>query len=449
MRNVTDSSVRLRSRPFGDGLPTLRLGFDISDVDPRLAGLYTYAAHLLDHLTVRDDVAVSLIAPRGPLHGHDRLRAVDPDTALDRLPYHEARALPALHLSDGPWKKDRRTRRLAYEIDARVLFPLWDHVSAHPSVARWCLPRQTASTLDVCHWAHNSFINVPGIAHVATIHDVVALVHPEWQLPLENRRHARWLRLVARDATRLIVDAAHTRNALIDVLGVDPTRIDVVPLAVDSAFQPPRDKHSVDAVLARYGVKRGDYVLCVSTIEPRKNLVRLAAAFKAILDRLPGRDTTLVFVGAPGWQTEGIDAGLDAVGLGQRLRRPGQVPFSDLLALIQGASVVAYVSLYEGFGLPPLEAMACGTAVVCSTTSSLPEVVGDAGLGVDPEDTEAIARALERVLTDESLRRDLAARGLARVKEFSWERTAALTLSSYRRALADRHDAMRPRLDSP
>ncbi len=448
VRNVTDASAGTMSRSsylIKDGQAPLCVGFDISDIDARLAGLHTYAARLLDHLAARDDVALSLIDPRGLPHGRERFRAAAPDALLDHLPYHEARVLPALHASDGPWKKDRRTRRLAYEIDARLLFPLWDHAAAHQGVARWCLSREARANLDVCHWAHNSFVNLPGVAHVATVHDVVALVHPEWQLPLEQRRHARWLRLVARHATRLIVSAAHTRDALIRLLEVNPACIDIVPNGVDAAFQPPHDMSTVDAVLARYGLTRDGYVLCVSTIEPRKNMVRLAAAFKAVVSRRPSGAATLVLAGSLGWQTAGIDAGLDAVGLGPRLVRPGKVPFSDLLALVQGAGVVAYVSLYEGFGLPPLEAMACGTPVVCSNTSSLPDVVGDAALTVDPEDVGAIADALERVLTDDALRRDLAARGLERVKAFSWDRTTNLTLATYQRAIADGQAAMRPR----
>jgi len=433
------------SRRRGDGQDPLRIGYDVSDIDPHLAGLYTYASGLLDHLATRDDVALSLVDPRGLPHTRAHFHDAAHGVTVDRLPYHEARVLPALHLSDGPWQKDRRTRRLAYEVDARLLFPFWDRVSARRGVARWCLPRETAATLDVCHWAHNSFVNLPHAAHVATVHDVVALVHPEWQLPLENRRHARWLRLVARHATRLIVDATHTHDALVDLLDVDPARIDVVPLAADPAFGPPRDLPAVDDVLARYGLTRHDYVLCVSTVEPRKNVVRLAAAFKTVLDRLPSRATTLVLVGARGWQTEGIDAGLDAVGLGPRLVRPGNVPLPDLVALVQGTGVVAYVSLYEGFGLPPLEAMACGTPVVCSSTSSLPAVVGDAALSVDPLDVGAIAGALERILGDEATRRDLAARGLQRAGAFSWQRTAALTAATYRRAVADRLAAPCPR----
>jgi glycosyltransferase involved in cell wall biosynthesis len=165
-------------------------------------------------------------------------------------------------------------------------------------------------------------------------------------------------------------------------------------------------------------------------------LVRLATAFKAVIERAPTLTTCLVLAGKRGWLTDPIDQGLQALGLGDRLLMPGHVPLEDLPALLHGARTVAYVSLYEGFGLPPLEAMACGAAVIASNNSSIPEVVGDAGLLVDPYDVTEIATALERVLTDDGLRAELAARGLRRAAQFSWTKTAELTIQTYRRAAA-------------
>lgn len=186
----------------------------------------------------------------------------------------------------------------------------------------------------------------------------------------------------------------------------------------------------------RYSLRQDDYIFYVGAIEPRKNLVRLATAFKAAVERSPELTTRLVLAGRRGWLTESIDAGLQDLGLGDRLLMPGHVPFEDLPALLHGARAVGYVSLYEGFGLPPLEAMACGTPVVASYNSSIPEVVGDAGLLVDPCNVNDIATALHRIMTDDALRADLAHKSLRRAQQFSWTKTAELTMGTYRRAIA-------------
>jgi len=352
------------------------------------------------------------------------------------------RPLPLLSSLGGPWQK-RYVRRLPWIADHYVLNPLWDRVRATPAAARWLLPNRRAGRLDVCHWSEDAFLLVPGTAHVVTVHDTIVLRHPRWQSRVNAKHRARKLRLAARFATRIIADSESTRRDTIELLGVAPERIDVIPLAAGPAYQPPADHAAQRAVLARYGVREQDYILYVGAIEPRKNVVRLATAFKAAVERSPELTTRLVLAGGRGGLAGAIDRGLEALDLGGRLLMPGRVPQEDLPALLNGARAVAYVSLYEGFGLPPLEAMACGAPVVASNTSSIPEVVGDAGLLVDPYSVDEIATALHRVLTDDALRDDLAARGPRRARRFSWTRTAELTLDTYRRAIATqrRHDS--------
>ncbi len=425
----------------------MRLGFDVSDFYPHKAGVYTYATQLARHLILLPAPPdLVLLEGAGVKRDVREVRAMVDARRRDAAPilYMRARALPVLRFVEGPWQRRYRGRRLAWDIDRRVLLPLWRRAYQSPRMARRLMPAGAPARLDVCHWSDSAFLNLPGVAHVMTVHDTVVLRHPEWQPRDYVDYHTHKLRAAARYATRLIADSEHTRRDIVDLLGVDPARIDVIPLAAGPAFRSPAgpaDLAAAQATLARHGLRPGGYVLAVGAIEPRKNLVRLAAAFKAAIERHPDLTTRLVLAGGRGWLTEPIDAGLATLGLGDRLVMPGRVPQEDLLALLHGARAVAYVSLYEGFGLPPIEAMACGTPVVASNTSSIPEVVGDAALLVDPYKVADIAAALERVLTDDALHAERAARGPRQAARFSWRTTAELTMQTYRRAIAEMRGA--------
>ncbi len=416
----------------------MNVGFEASDLHPERGGLYTYASQLLLNLAELNDPP-TIILVNGS--GRSNLPALV-ETNGGALPAERvirARAWPLLHRIDGPWQRRYRSRHLAIDIDRYVLYPLWRLADRVPALAQWHLPRAITAQLDICHWPFEAvFLNIPHIAHVMTMHDLIVLRHPDWLTPLYVQENTHNLRQIARYATRIIADSEHTRRDAINLLGIPPERIDVIPLAAGPGFAPLSDRARADAVVARYGLRDGDYVFSWGIISERKNYVRLAAAFKAIIARNPTLTTRLVLAGDWGWLTESIKEGLAVLDLGERLVMPGRVPQDDLPALIHGARAVAYVSLYEGFGLPPLEAMACGTPVVASNTTSVPEVVGDAGLLVDPYKVADIAAALERVLTDDALRAELVARGLRRAADFSWTHTAELTMETYRRALATR-----------
>lgn len=259
---------------------------------------------------------------------------------------------------------------------------------------------------------------------VVTVHDLGYLywprAHPRkrwWYLHLSTRYNARAAKLV-------IADSAATHDDLVRHYGVPADKIRVVHLGHGPAHRPP-SAEEVRAVRARHGVV-GDYVLTVGTLHPRKNLGRLFDAF-ALARAESGVPCRLVVVGAAGWQAEEIHR--QAAELGADVQFLGYVPEAELPALLGGAMALAFPSLYEGFGLPALEAMACGTPVVASNTSSLPEVVGDAGLLVPPTDVAALSRALGAVLRDAGLRAELRARGLDRASRFTWRRCAAETLA--------------------
>lgn len=265
---------------------------------------------------------------------------------------------------------------------------------------------------------------------VVTIHDLGYLVHPESH-PAQNRRmldlSTRWS---ARTATRLIAISETTKADLVRFYGVPPDRVDVVPHGVSESMKPaPED----EIARVRHELNLpGRYILALGTVQPRKNYGRLAEAVSRL--RSQGEEVTLVIAGKRGWMAREVESEIATAGAPVRLL--GYVDDSDLPALYSGAAVYGQPSLYEGFGMPLLEAMACGVPVVAAGRSSLPEVGGDAALYVDPFDPAAIAAGLARVLASENLRRDMAARGKIRAASFTWERTARETLDVFRVARA-------------
>jgi glycosyltransferase involved in cell wall biosynthesis len=273
---------------------------------------------------------------------------------------------------------------------------------------------------------------------VATIHDL-SFEH----LPETFKRRSRvqlrlTVRATARRAAHVIAPSEHTRRDLLETYGLDPARVTAIPLAVAPHFRPVGDAGEAERVRRRYGIA-GEYVLAVGSIQPRKNLARLVRAYSA-LRRARGRSNLpqLVLVGKKAWLFGETLKAIEAEGLGGSVVVTGYVSEGDLPALYSGALCFAYPSYFEGFGLPPLEAMSCGAPVLTGNLTSLPEVVGDAGLTVDPFDTGAMADALARLVDDAALRADLRARGLARARGFDWRDTARMTLQVYRKTQEER-----------
>jgi glycosyltransferase involved in cell wall biosynthesis len=242
------------------------------------------------------------------------------------------------------------------------------------------------------------------------------------------------VRRTARAAAHVIASSEATRRDLVETYGLKESRVSVVPLAAAPRFRPVGDAEELRRVRHVYGIE-GDYILAVGSIQPRKNLARLFRAYSDLRrarrrDKLP----PLLVVGKKAWLYEETLRAAEECGLGDSVIFTGYAPETDLPALYSGALCFVYPSYFEGFGLPPLEAMSCGAPVVAGDRTSLPEVVGDAGLLVDPFDTGAIAGAIARLIDDEDLRALLSARGLARAARFDWRETARLTLEVYRRA---------------
>lgn len=265
---------------------------------------------------------------------------------------------------------------------------------------------------------------------VVTVHDLAYLRMPE-TVPARRRRYFTTMTsLAVRRADRVIAVSESTKTDIVELLNVPPERVTVTPLAADDRFRP-QTEDALDAFRAAQGIVR-PFVLYLGNVEPRKNLPTLLRAFDAIA---PEVDHDLIVVGGEGWMTEEFHATLAGLRHRDRVRLHGYAPVEDLPAWYSAADLFAFPSLYEGFGLPPLEAMASGTPVVTSNVSSLPEVVGDAALTVPPTDVEALMDALRQGLTDSALREDLRQRGLARAAQFTWTRTALGTMAAYREAM--------------
>ncbi len=276
-----------------------------------------------------------------------------------------------------------------------------------------------------------------GLACFQTVYDLIPVLFDDVVVGHQRQHMAATLRALKEDNWALAISQS-TKNDLCGYTGMDPDRVFVTPLAADPAkFYPCRDAARVDDVRARYAIPPGPYLLSVCTLEPRKNLDTLIRCFAQVASEPGMSEYSLVLTGNVGWKDQKIYETLaQTPGLKGRVVVTGYVADDDLAPLYSGATAFAYPSLYEGFGLPPLEAMQCGTPTLTSDTSSLPEVVGDAGIMASPRDEDALCQGMLDLCLNGVLRADLAARALVRAAQFSWERCTTQTLDAYAAGLA-------------
>ncbi len=265
---------------------------------------------------------------------------------------------------------------------------------------------------------------------VLTVHDLSFCRHPEW-FRLGRAAYYRFaVAASVRQAKRVVADSRATARDLTEFLGVAEDRIDVIPLGVDDAFQA-APLEAKAAARAKYHLPEA-FFLYVGTLEPRKNLVRLINAWSRVAGECP---QSLVIAGRSGWKVGPIRKAAASSALSERIHFCGFVAPEDLPAVISCADAFVWPSLWEGFGLPPLEAMACGVPVLTSNTSSIPEAVGDAALLVDPWDVDAIADGLTQIGLNTGLRERLVTAGPVQARQYTWRRTAEATLDTYRAVL--------------
>jgi glycosyltransferase involved in cell wall biosynthesis len=362
----------------------MRIGFDVTPLCVPHSGVGTYTTNLLDHLEQ---------------HANDEI-------------------VPLTHR---PWHMDASQSPNGHAPFFRVNKTLW---------MQTILPRQLASLgLDVCHFTNAVSPIWTPCPSVVTIHDMTLWLFPQ----LHGRRRLLAMRpvipLAARRAAAIITVSESAKRDIVSILGVPDHKIHVVYEAPAPFFGVLDPGSRLETVRQHHELPE-HFILHVGTIEPRKNLVRLLEAFAQF--RLSGGSSySLVLVGQRGWRDEEVFAAAERLALGDAVRFLGYVSPETLLALYNLADVLAFPSLYEGFGLPVVEAIVCGTPVVTSAKGSLAEIAGDAAEFVEPTEVDSIAAGLRRVLTDQARHAELRAKGLARAARFSWTQAALQTRQVY------------------
>jgi glycosyltransferase involved in cell wall biosynthesis len=371
---------------------TLRVLFDATSLPPRPAGVGIYVLNLIREL--------------GRMDGGLELNVVAKSADVERL---SAGSGVRLH----PVSFRTRPARL-----------LWEQTGL-PRLAR----RLDAGLIHGPHYSLPLRTRIPG---VVTFHDPTFFTNPE----LHERAKVLFFRQMApmatRRAARVIAVSEYARRAAIQHAGADPDRVDVVYLGIDLArYRPDGDPEEDAAVRARLGV-HDPYFFWLGTIEPRKNVPAVVAAFESLATS--GLDGLLVLGGQPGWGASDLERAIGRSGVSGRVIRPGYISEEEKMALYRGARALVYPSLAEGFGVQVLEAMAVGCPVITTTGSAPEEVGGDAVTLVPPGDVGALRAAMERVMAEPELTEALRVRGLERALRFGWERTARGTLETYRKA---------------
>ncbi len=370
----------------------MRIGIDYTAAIEQRAGIGRYTRELVRALVVADEEnSYLLISARG---GNRR---------------------------SSDWPRNVATKDLPFS--SRALTVMWQ---------RWRLPLPIelfTGRLDIFHSPDFTLPTVRSSATVVTVHDLTFLVHPECAHPGVEKYLRRAAPRALERASLVLADSQCTRQDLMSYYGIPAARVAVIPAGVGDEFHPVTDSRMLQAVQDTYQAYP-PFILTMGTLEPRKNLPRLFEAY-ARLRQEAGIPHRLLVAGGKGWLYEDIFRAVERLGLQDEVRFLGFVPDHQLPALLTLADVFVYPSLYEGFGLPPLEAMACDVPVVCSNTSSLPEVAGDAALMVDPTDVPALAAAIHRVLTDEALRQSMVEKGREQAARFTWSGAAAELLHLY------------------
>lgn len=263
---------------------------------------------------------------------------------------------------------------------------------------------------------------------IVTVHDVINKIFPN-DLPFFARNYfARWMPYTYKRANLIIADSQNTKKDIIKQLKIVPDKIAVIPLAAGSQYKPTKNPIKIKNLKSRYKIKN-KYLLYIGTLVPRKNLSFLIGVFAKISREIP--DYSLVITGKRDWYYEKLNNLASKLGISQKVIFTGYIEDKDIPILISGAEIFLFPSLYEGFGLPPLEAMACEVPVISSNTSSMPEVVGNGGILISPIDEAAWIKNIKLLLDNVKLSKKMAQMGLAQSRQFSWEKCARETLSVY------------------
>ncbi len=405
----------------------MKVAIDITVLYRAWAGVFTYHYRLIQ--------ALLQVAPPGyqfvlldylPLHNGATHHLAE----IEQLAGKRAQAL---HV---PGLRHRKSSHLSFlqkpgiETAVRtidhLLEPTWEKLTGAVQNAQ--LQKHLAG-VDIFHSSDVLNYALPGAQSVTTIHDLTTLILPQYHLPHVQKMQAKKFRFAQEQADAVIAVSENTKRDIVRLLGIEPERVHVVYEGVEPGLRPLPTEATLPT-LSAYGLEPQTYILHVGTIEPRKNLVRLVEAYQQVHQAMP-QPPKLVLVGRKGWFYDEVYARVTALNLTRSVLFLDTVTDEELPAFYNGALLLVYPTLYEGFGLPALEAMACGTAVVAANTSSLPEVVGNAGLLIDPTSVTAITNAILLILEDEAQRTELSQKSLLQAKKFTWEQVAQGTLAVY------------------
>lgn len=329
-------------------------------------------------------------------------------------------------LADHEWPDPTRAKFYGAPIPARAV----------PALGR-ILPisaRTFTGSFDLFHDTDYAVTPVRGRPRIATLYDTAYLRDRGFVSEMQSRHMHEIVQRLVTDVTRIITISEFAREDLVEAFELDPEKISVTYLGVDPIFLAEPDHSEIQSTLERYGITP-PYCMYLGTLEPRKNLVRLVRAFARLLEVEP--EYHLLLVGRKGWAHERVFGVVEELGIGDHVRWLGQVSDEDAPLLLKGADVMAYPSLYEGFGLPAIEGMAAGVPVLSSDSHALREVCGDGALLVDPYDEDALFEGLRTLALDRGEANEIAERGRRRAERFTWKACGEATLAAYRAALED------------
>lgn len=378
----------------------IRIGIDVTSAVAQGAGIGRYTRELVQALVRLDSKpSYCLFSARAP-----KLTVVaDPLPEAPNVEYRET------------W------------LSEKWLYRMWYRLHLPISVQRF------TGEIDVFHSPDFVLPPVGDIPSVLTIHDLSFIHYPEAFTPSLLKYLNNVVPSSVARVNHVLADSLATKNDLIDIWQVPNEKVTVVYSGVNSSFRPVTDKERIDHLRKKYELGDNPYILSVGTLQPRKNYEMLMRAFKPVADSY---DHQLIIAGGHGWMYEQIQKEIDQQGLGQRIRLIGFVEDQDLPALYSQASLFVFPSLYEGFGIPVLEAMACGVPAISSDSSSLPEVAGDAGLLISPVNQELWSKSIIQLLNDSARRTKMVAAGYLQARKFSWRKAAEQVLDTYHMLLS-------------
>lgn len=368
----------------------MRIGIDATAIPPRRTGAGNYIFQLIKNLTTIDKKNSYIIFAK-PVHVAE--------WKIEQANFHFV--IAQLH---------NRAKRLA-----------WEQTGLPILASRY--------KLDLLHSPHYTIPLSLACKSVVTFHDMIFFLYPEMYGRFRQQFFTTMMRLSARRANAILTDSQSTADDLHQILGTPENKIFPVLLACDKNYQPVTDLTQVEQICASYGLPSNQYFLYVGVLEPRKNIPVLLQSLRNLLDH--GFKHSLVITGKKGWMFDEIFATVKRLQLDSHVIFTGYVPEEHLPYLYTGCTASIYPSLYEGFGMPVLEALACGSPVITSNISSMPEITADAALLVDPRSVDQLTAAMERMLSEGGLREKMKNQALARAAKFSWEKTAQETLEIY------------------